>query len=313
MAVAGGKLRIFSSHDLVHWTFEHCHDDLTTECPDLFPLNVDGDPAKRRWVLSGGGRWYMIGDFDGRKFSPRSQQIPFTTAPDLYAGQSFDNAPGGRRIMTHWLFAWRYGHEILADRVKHNLPTSPWAGGSFSVPFELSLRTTRDGERLVQLPVRELETLRQPILSRSNVTLKPGDNLLENVIGPALDIELNARVDDGSTLTLRIAAANEKFFDITYDAAAKALKVDRRHAGMDAVQNFAELIEMPFPPDDAGNLSLRILLDANSAEIVSGNGLTFFPVAIFPDPAKPAMRLSIDRGQCQVQKLDVFAMKSAIE
>ena len=49
------------------------------ECPDLFPLAVDGDPAKTKWVMvvnlnpggiqGGSAGQYFVGDFDGTRFT----------------------------------------------------------------------------------------------------------------------------------------------------------------------------------------------------------------------------------------------------
>ncbi|MEI7672514.1 MAG: glycoside hydrolase family 32 protein, partial [Deltaproteobacteria bacterium] len=93
MVVAGGKVRIFSSADLIRWRIESISEDIQTECPDLFELPVDGNPDRARWILSGGGKWYMIGDFDGRKFIPGTERLPMTYGPDCYATQTWSDAP----------------------------------------------------------------------------------------------------------------------------------------------------------------------------------------------------------------------------
>ncbi|MET8546430.1 GH32 C-terminal domain-containing protein [Kitasatospora sp. NPDC004799] len=77
------QIRFYSSHDLKSWTrlSEFGPAGATGgvwECPDLFPLAVDGDPARTRWVLTvstnGGPQrstavQYFIGDFDGTAFT----------------------------------------------------------------------------------------------------------------------------------------------------------------------------------------------------------------------------------------------------
>jgi fructan beta-fructosidase len=82
------KVRFYSSKDLKHW-------DLLSEfgpagatggvweCPDLFPLPVDGDPKHVKWVLvvninpggiaGGSAAQYFIGDFDGTAFHADTQ------------------------------------------------------------------------------------------------------------------------------------------------------------------------------------------------------------------------------------------------
>ncbi|WP_405365972.1 GH32 C-terminal domain-containing protein [Kitasatospora sp. NBC_00039] len=77
------RIRFYASHDLKSWTelSEFGPAGATGgvwECPDLFPLVVDGDPARTKWVLTvstnGGPQnstavQYFIGDFDGTRFT----------------------------------------------------------------------------------------------------------------------------------------------------------------------------------------------------------------------------------------------------
>ena len=78
------KVAIYRSDDLKDW--EHLSDfgpanavGGVWECPDLFPLPVDGDPTRRKWVMivslnpggiaGGSGTQYFVGDFDGTTFT----------------------------------------------------------------------------------------------------------------------------------------------------------------------------------------------------------------------------------------------------
>ena len=77
------KVRFYASRDLKSWS--HLTDfgpagatEGIWECPDLFPLPVEGAPRETRWVLivnlnpggpaGGSGSQYFVGDFDGRQF-----------------------------------------------------------------------------------------------------------------------------------------------------------------------------------------------------------------------------------------------------
>ncbi|WP_448002191.1 GH32 C-terminal domain-containing protein [Agromyces bauzanensis] len=91
---------LYRSDDLKTWT--HLSDfgpaNATGgiwECPDLFPLAVDGDPSNTKWVLvvnlnpgsvaGGSGGQYFVGEFDGTTFTSES-----TVADDaLPAGEVF--------------------------------------------------------------------------------------------------------------------------------------------------------------------------------------------------------------------------------
>src|SRR5699024_12729898 len=73
------------------------------ECPDLLrvPLGTGGDEA---WVLvlstnpggpaGGSGTYALIGDFDGRNFTPQSQPQPLDLGQDCYAAVSFSGVEG---------------------------------------------------------------------------------------------------------------------------------------------------------------------------------------------------------------------------
>ncbi len=88
------KVSFYASADLKQW--EHLSDfgpagaiGGVWECPDLFPLAVEGSAGLTRWVLSvdvdrraeagGSGAQYFIGSFDGRRFlvdEPRKHFFP---------------------------------------------------------------------------------------------------------------------------------------------------------------------------------------------------------------------------------------------
>jgi sucrose-6-phosphate hydrolase SacC (GH32 family) len=344
MAVAGGKLRIFSSPDLIHWQFESIDETLVTECPDLFPMYIDGDPSQRTWVLSGGGRWYMLGDFDGRRFSPNSPRIPFTEAVDFYAGQTFDSAPAGRRVMLSWLHAWRYGNKLSPQGITHAMPTDPWSGGCLTVPYELSLRTTPFGPRLMMHPAAELASIRQPILELQDTPLSPGTNPLADIHEASLDIELDVAMQQATRIAIRVsagggAAAEDRrppgsgglegvapatpgagvaaaetgsYYVLAYDAARGILQVDRRNSGMKHLPTFLELIETPLPPPANGAVSLRILLDQSCVEIFAADGSTVLPAIIFPDPQRPNLELFAEGGECRIKKLFVHRMPPVV-
>ncbi|MFI1356759.1 GH32 C-terminal domain-containing protein [Streptomyces sp. NPDC020898] len=78
------KVQFYSSKNLKDWKLQSEFGPTGAtggvwECPDLFPLAVDGDKKKIKWVLvvninpggiaGGSGSQYFIGDFDGKKFT----------------------------------------------------------------------------------------------------------------------------------------------------------------------------------------------------------------------------------------------------
>ncbi|CAM2969450.1 GH32 C-terminal domain-containing protein [Actinomyces slackii] len=77
------RVSFYSSPDLIHWTEESSFGpegdtSAVWECPDLFPLPVDGDPQRTKWVLVvtlGDSAQYFVGDWDGSTFTP-DEEIP---------------------------------------------------------------------------------------------------------------------------------------------------------------------------------------------------------------------------------------------
>ncbi|MEU8911259.1 GH32 C-terminal domain-containing protein [Streptomyces mirabilis] len=78
------KVRFYSSKNLKDWKLQSEFGPAGAtggvwECPDLFPLAVDGDKKKTKWVLvvninpggiaGGSAAQYFVGDFDGKKFT----------------------------------------------------------------------------------------------------------------------------------------------------------------------------------------------------------------------------------------------------
>lgn len=114
------KVVISKSTDLKTWT--HLSDFGPAnavggqwECPDLFPLPVDGDPTRTKWVMvvnlnpggpnQGSAGQYFVGDFDGTTFTSETTDGPGalpagTTFADFengsYDGWTVNNEPGNR-------------------------------------------------------------------------------------------------------------------------------------------------------------------------------------------------------------------------
>ena len=111
---------LYASDDLRAWTLLSEFADPAVpggpwECPDLFPLAVEG-PARcggccwsaccRRPGGGSGMRWW-VGDFDGTVFTPEHGGW-LDHGRDCYAAVTYNDAPDGRRVMIGWLGNWAY-------------------------------------------------------------------------------------------------------------------------------------------------------------------------------------------------------------
>lgn len=137
---------IYTSSNLTDWTYES-HVTGFWECPELFELPVDGNPDNTKWVMYGASGTYMLGTFDGKVFVPEAGKYLYTSGA-IYAAQTFSNISNGRRIQIGW------------GRISH--PGMPF-NGMMLLPTELTLRTTGNGPRLFNIPVRETEQLFTPV------------------------------------------------------------------------------------------------------------------------------------------------------
>ncbi len=154
---------IYTSPNLKDWTYQS-HTAGFWECPELFELPVDGNPANTKWVMYGASGTYMIGSFDGKKFSPESGKYYYVTG-SAYAAQTFTNIPrqDGRRIQIAW---GRIGHS--------GMPFN----GMMLLPAELTLHTTKDGIRMFSYPVKEVDMLHAEESAWKSLTAENANNNL---------------------------------------------------------------------------------------------------------------------------------------
>lgn len=155
---------IYTSADLKEWTYQS-HVTGFWECPELIELPVDGDKTRTKWVMYGASGTYMIGSFDGKRFTPEGGKYCYTTG-SIYAAQTINNIPAsdGRRIQIGW------------GRISH--PDMPF-NGMMLLPTELTLQTTKEGIRLVNRPVKEVETLCHPVKTWQNLTSDEANSQLK--------------------------------------------------------------------------------------------------------------------------------------
>mmetsp|Transcript_76595 Transcript_76595/g.212782 ORF Transcript_76595/g.212782 Transcript_76595/m.212782 type:complete len:545 (-) Transcript_76595:136-1770(-) len=194
---------LFSSSDLLSWTklqdisFEG--GDLGNykggfECPDLFELPVAGEPASsRRWVLWSANGAYLVGTFDGFRFNSNSPALNAEYGQG-YAAQTFDGAPGGRRVQLSWL---------RPSSVKDEWRGEPFRG-QMTFPVSLELVRSRDGLLVRRLPVPELTTLRRSLLlAAKNEALDMNLTAELSSSGAAVEVWLG-RSRSSSTLSIQL-------------------------------------------------------------------------------------------------------------
>lgn len=317
---AGDRVLFYISPDLKHWEPSGFFGggfgstDGVWETPDLFQLPISG--ADSRWVLTvgvgsgayagGSGTQYFIGSFDGKTFisdNPKESVLWMDYGADFYAPQSWNDEPNGRRIVIGWMSNWQYARET---------PTETWRG-MFTAPRELSLIDTKEGPRLIQAPIKELQTLRGIHHRWQKETIMPGENLLKNIKGEFLEIIARVEVNPQATsfgFNLRVSADEQTL--VRYDIQKQELTVDRRESGVfDFHEAFASVQTVKLRPVE-NSIHLHILLDRCSVEVFANDGETVISDVIFPSISSLGLELFAEGGELKITQLDVFQLTPAV-
>ena len=307
MVVAGGPVRFYSSTDLLTWTIESTNRDINTECPDFFCLPVDNDNNNKKWVLSGCGVWYMLGDFkeiDGKfSFVPDTgERIRFNYAPDVYAAQTFSDVPDGRRIKVDWMVD--VGYVMETGEI-----TDPW-NGALTLPYELGLKTVDDKIVLTQKPVKELYALRFDTKSFSDVKVnESSDNLLA---GEKLDnYEITATIDVGTAeeFGFNLFVGQEEYTKISYTAATNTLTIDRTKSGKSPKPEFLSAYSAKILPT-SNKIELHMFVDRSSIELFAQDGAYPFTALVYPDLASTGLEFYAKGGEVTVDSMNLHYLES---
>jgi fructan beta-fructosidase len=319
------KIRFYASPNLKNWELLSDFSQSGTwsdsniwECPDLFPLQVEGEPGVTKWVLivsivpgapaGGSGMQYFVGDFDGKQFTadpshPTETALWLDYGSDFYAAVTWSNIPesDGRRILIGWMNNWNYARDI---------PTSPWRG-AMSMPRSLTLARTEKGLRLIQKPVDELNTLRRDeSLAFSGGTFSEAAEWLSQRtnLSELLDVEMRfSQLSDETPFQIKIATSAEEYTALEVDPKGSSLVLDRSHSGLRGFHSAFSTStrhEAPITICDGG-LAIRFLLDVASVEAFAQDGETVLTEQIFQKGAGRSISIDWKDGSpCSLPTVD---------
>ena len=275
-----GSFGLFTSPDLKHWSrVQTVALPDSSECPDIFPLTIEGSAAEERWIITAANGHYLVGRFDGHEFSDISGPFTMDFGANFYAGQTFSDIPSsdGRRIQIGW----------LAGGVYPDMPFNQ----QMSFPVALSLRETSDGLRVYRYPVAEVNELVDNVHEWSDLTLAPGDNPLSSFSSDLLDIELDAEPGSDSILDFRIGDT-----EVRYSAANRTISCLGRSHRCEG---------------NPGDFSIRILVDRTSIEIFADGGRTVMSFCVTPSSPEAALEIYAEGSPIHIPSLQVRKLKSA--
>lgn len=266
---------IYTSQNLKEWKYES-HVTGFWECPELFELPVDGNKNNTKWVMYGASGTYMLGSFDGKVFTPESGKY-FYGFGTIYAAQTITNIPesDGRRIQIGW------------GRVSH--PGMPFKG-MMLLPTELTLRTTKEGVRLINQPVKEAEQLFTSVRKWHSLTSEQANlHLKEFYNTDCLRVKTTIKLSHATSAGFNLFG--QQIFD--YDL------------------NFNTINSRFYSPEDRISMELTadIYIDRTSIEVFIDGGLLSYSIERRPD-SNNKEGFHFWGNQIEVKDLEVYSVKA---
>ena len=283
---AGNQVRFYRSPDLKNWelsgTFgadEGNHGGVW-ECPDLMELKTN-DGKTSKWVLlvsvgtgapnGGSGTQYFMGNFDGSVFhndNEKKQTLWLDYGTDNYAGVTWSNVPGSRKLFLGWMSNWQYAQ---------NVPTKVWRS-AMTLPRELSIYPIEKGFRIRTKPAGELNALRDG---------KPAIKILSEKIYPITTNELELSFDllkaDQEAVGIQLSNQKGERFVVGYDPVKKRFWADR--TGLKDTSFSKQFSSMHYAPRTSNSeiLKMHLYIDRSSIELFADDGEVVMTDIFFPE------------------------------
>jgi len=316
------KVRFYSSANLVNWQYLSDfgaigNTNQVWECPDIFPLQVQGT-GQTKWVVtvSGGGvqtgfggMQYFVGNFDGVHFVADALNYPLYLdyGKDFYAGITYNDLPAadGRRIMIGWANNWAYAGVI---------PTLGFRG-MMSIPRNLQLLATNSGSYiLTQLPVAETDSYKGTLLyQQDSLSLNSLSNPANGVQGDALNIEFTMERNGAAKSGINVFKNGSQETSIYYNSSDNTIKLDRTNAGNSFFSSVFSSIESAPAAAGSSDLQFRILIDKSIVEVFVNNGEQVITDQVFPLSANGGIEFFSQSGSTTFKNINVWKMNPSMD
>lgn len=276
----GNSYLLFSSKNLLEWKEIGEPIPDMFECPDMFPLPVDGDPGRTKWVVVDGTGSYVIGTFDGTRFRAEKRKMRAECGRNFYATMTWNGLPeeDGRRIQLAWMRGGSY-------------PDMPF-NQQLTFPVELTLRTLPEGLRLCRNPIREIANLYDRSFTLSDQQLTPGYNPLAGIRGELFDIQIE------------IDTSKSTCDQVVLNARGNFVKYFLKEGAVESCGVRQEL------KPRSNRISLRVLVDRMSVETFGNQGEVSITNQVQARATTPALQLRGIGGNTYITSLSVHTLQS---
>ena len=229
----------------------------------------------------------------------------FDYGPDYYAAVSWSDIPksDGRRLWLGWMSNWQYGQDV---------PTSPWRS-AMSIPRAVGLRPGAEGIRLVQQPVREMDSLRD-----GHFRFKGGDVTAVNawlaknqIHGNQLEFEVEFAPQSAGKEGLKVLKDANGETVIGVDRDRGTVFVDRTHSGNVGFNpKFPGVYSAPLM-DRTGKVRLHVFVDASSVEVFVNDCEQVLTALVFPSANSRGVEFFGPKQDASIGTVDLWKLKSA--
>ena len=290
-----GHVLMYESDNLTDWSFRSVvassdgkHSDMW-ECPDLFSLDgTDILMVSRMNVRNSPPGWHDgfdvaayrgkmnwdTGQFDIEDVQPLDQGV------DFYAAQTL-HAPDGRRIMVAWMQAWE-------NFIK---PAHQKWHGMMTFPRELAVKNGR----LLQSPIRELESVRTDAVIAENVEIA-GIAAVEipGVRGRVVDLTVQILEADCDSMSIAFADGRDCGVQFEWTPGENVIRCTRELWGASKHTTDRYREQTIVLPDGTKLQNMRFLVDRSSIELFVNDGETVFSVTYYAPAEADSITFAAD-------------------
>ena len=270
MIVSADKnMRFYQSKNLKKWTYVSQWGEgfgaqpNQFECPDFFPLPVDGDMSKQKYVMivninpgfvyGGSATQYFIGEFDGKEFKcdSKPQTVKWLDwGKDHYATVTFSNL-GSRVVAVPWMSNWQYANVTPIRQYR----------GANALPRELKLFSNNGEVYMSANVVDEARSLRKKTQQIGNISIDNANPYVKRGIftdnDGAFEIEADVTANGSDLVGISLYNDKEERTLIYLDLKKKRIVMDRTESGLTDFGRLAERHDIEKQAAAAGEMKGR--------------------------------------------------------
>ncbi len=242
------------------------------EVPDFFPLNPDGDPEKRKWVITGSSNTFLVGEWKDGEFEIIQETRRMNYGYSAYAAQTFTVDDGEEIIQMSWNRWMNFGNATFCGRM--------------GFPCRLLLAEDEGGYALRAEPI-DTDFITADVKTFENAEINGEGGFLHPLCESAYDVSLKLKPEEcGEKIKL-------SFFgqDVSIEFGAENLIKSDNAA-------------MPFGISEEC-ADIRFIVDKGAVELFANGGRSIMTVPWTPDFRHGTLEITSERGKSIIRSLTI--------